>query len=358
MALNPITHSCQNPILVAMFNKIGLTSFTSLIGGLLFSLHCQAQPTFELSDLVMFPSVSYIAVTTLDSAAEGTAGENQIWDFTFLSGVEDPRSISALNGPDIEYFPAGSFSICGFGSQAECTYHHIDENGFLYYGWSDADYFIPYSDPLVYVPLPFEYGQTFTDEYYYENEVGSLIIEGNVDMTVDGYGTLLLPSDTFALAYRVHGNINETVVVSGEIEQSYGREASLFFVPGYPGPIVLSSAGELLIQDIGQPIEITITTYLESFNIPLSTDQEQATNFLNLYPNPTNGILNISLENHHENFSVIISDLQGRVVYSGIPESRANNLKELDLSALKNGVYILKIGYGDSFQTKRVEILR
>ena len=72
-------------------------------------------------------------------------------------------------------------------------------------------------------------------------------------------------------------------------------------------------------------------------------------NSLRLFPNPTNGLLNISFEN--ENFTAIelrIVDVIGRSLFSEkefIPASKFH--KTLDVSGLDNGIYFLEIMMAD-----------
>ncbi|WP_157983092.1 T9SS type A sorting domain-containing protein, partial [Psychroflexus aestuariivivens] len=71
---------------------------------------------------------------------------------------------------------------------------------------------------------------------------------------------------------------------------------------------------------------------------------------LKLYPNPTSGLVNIDYE--HEFKSYAVYDLQGKVLQSG-----AVNQKQVNLSGLQSGVYILSLTDVDG-QQSHVKVVR
>ena len=61
---------------------------------------------------------------------------------------------------------------------------------------------------------------------------------------------------------------------------------------------------------------------------------------LNIYPNPTAGIINLSYVKNYSSSKFEVLDLSGKVVLFG----KVNNKLELDVSHLTKGIYYLKIG--------------
>jgi hypothetical protein len=78
--------------------------------------------------------------------------------------------------------------------------------------------------------------------------------------------------------------------------------------------------------------------------------EEVASTLLELYPNPTTGKLTIDLKSIMIN-SIEITDLNGRVIESVNVNTTAYNA---DLSALQNGVYLVKINTSKGSVLKRV----
>jgi hypothetical protein len=88
--------------------------------------------------------------------------------------------------------------------------------------------------------------------------------------------------------------------------------------------------------------------------IPLKASSFDVKNQITAYPNPTNGILNINLENSLIKETSIF-DLLGRQVYN--PKFSVLNNVTLDLHSLQTGTYILKVT-SDSGETETMKIMK
>ncbi len=116
------------------------------------------------------------------------------------------------------------------------------------------------------------------------------------------------------------------------------------------------------IQDIDEIIELNGILYFEGDNgtsgnelfsfdpasyIPNAIDRNYL-NSLSLYPNPTNGIINISgLENSNAEYTVY--DISGRTVLSGIVTNQIN----LNIAS---GIYIIELKDGNKISTHKVQV--
>jgi GEVED domain/Secretion system C-terminal sorting domain len=94
-------------------------------------------------------------------------------------------------------------------------------------------------------------------------------------------------------------------------------------------------------------ISDTVTTYTS-----LGKVLGKSANFtIQLFPNPTSGILNYTLPANVKNATISVSDLLGRILIT----KSANSTKSIDLSELKNGNYSITINAdGKVFQSKVV----
>jgi hypothetical protein len=69
-----------------------------------------------------------------------------------------------------------------------------------------------------------------------------------------------------------------------------------------------------------------------------------ARNSFSLYPNPGTGLFYLTTNLEQKNIAKVrVYDLSGRVVYQRAPQTPLNDLLELDLSALANGIYYLSV---------------
>tara|TARA_R110002110_G_C13388381_1_gene711749 strand:+ start:103 stop:1533 length:1431 start_codon:yes stop_codon:yes gene_type:complete len=77
------------------------------------------------------------------------------------------------------------------------------------------------------------------------------------------------------------------------------------------------------------------------FENELLNNNSVSINEILLYPNPTNGILNYKTLNN-ENFQLTIFDVTGKIMLKKILNS-VNNISQIDISNVKNGMYFVKI---------------
>jgi hypothetical protein len=75
---------------------------------------------------------------------------------------------------------------------------------------------------------------------------------------------------------------------------------------------------------------------------------------LNVFPNPANGIVNVSLTQELGNAEVEITSLSGQLVLSETIESTNN--ASIDVSKLETGVYILKLAADNRVGIKKLVI--
>lgn len=83
--------------------------------------------------------------------------------------------------------------------------------------------------------------------------------------------------------------------------------------------------------------------------VPKTREQKNIpVNNVKIYPNPVTNILNIETLDKSEIKVISISDMSGKVIYSGIVENNA-----IDASFLKQGTYTLKLN-NDSSKTFKI----
>jgi hypothetical protein len=69
-----------------------------------------------------------------------------------------------------------------------------------------------------------------------------------------------------------------------------------------------------------------------------------------IYPNPSNHILNIQMENSISEFEVIITDITGKVIF------RMENEKQIDISEFSNGFYFITIP--ELNHTEKIQVMK
>lgn len=93
-----------------------------------------------------------------------------------------------------------------------------------------------------------------------------------------------------------------------------------------------------------------------NIQLPLSTGDTTFSN-LKIYPNPTNGIVNIDLGNPNLDSKSIVKifDIQGRIIST---KEMINTIDNINISNLSDGVYLISIENGSSKTTKKIILTR
>lgn len=104
-------------------------------------------------------------------------------------------------------------------------------------------------------------------------------------------------------------------------------------------------AGSGACPDDSATVTVTLTDCL-------GIDEEENTE-LSVFPNPVQDVLTIQNVNINTNFTVEVLDIQGKVVATENYSGFAGNL-ELNMNALEDGVYVVKLTSEDSIQKVRI----
>ena len=104
------------------------------------------------------------------------------------------------------------------------------------------------------------------------------------------------------------------------------------------------------MQNVAFGVSETITVCV---SVGAGIDEFSIDDF-HLFPNPSDGLIHISLNNtSHSDFKLKVGDLSGRVVY----ESKlVSNLNTIDLRNIAAGSYLFSIDTGNTIITKKVII--
>ena len=122
------------------------------------------------------------------------------------------------------------------------------------------------------------------------------------------------------LTYGVRGETQESVKVSPKRTTTYSIE--------------VSKGGITLTDDV--------TVYVDECN---KVDLDDSLSLkMTLYPNPSNGIVNMNISGTQNDLNLALFDINGRVVYNVKINSKYQNLKKvLDLSSLPKGIYLVNL---------------
>ncbi|MFZ6050618.1 T9SS type A sorting domain-containing protein [Halocola ammonii] len=255
----------------------------------------------------------------------GPSGEDVTWDFSSLepssSAPVDIESSSNADFPEADIF---------FNQQGTNTYFGTGNNAFTFYGTSGSGASIIYTDGQDQMRFPFTYGDSYSDTYSGTIDIfgQNFDREGTVDVTSDGYGTLITPEETFSNALRIQIVRNAQESTSGQVVTTTTDTIYFWYEENISFPIATYFRNYSDGQMTGE-----LFNYLGDGTIDV---QEQEPIHASVYPNPASEKVQIKgLKG--EQFFVEVLDLTGKIHRKG------ENLRSVDVSELETGIYLIRI---------------
>ena len=276
-----------------------------------------------------------------DGLAPG-AGANQTWDFSALS----PTSTYTFDLVDPSTCPSpGSFPTAtvtnnaASGSQYE--FLMVSSTAIERVGFYAGGYDIPYSDPEKQMSFPFTYLDSYVDPFGGDFTTSvTMTRAGDVTVTADAYGTLMLPNSTITNVLRVKYVQDYGDTYMGSELYHYNTEIYMFYKPGVHIPV-------LTLVHFEQGGTETEYGYFQD-DATLETEAI-TTGEISVYPVPASGELFISWGTSAAAIqSVEVYNVLGEAVYQS---NQAVN--SIDITQFENGVYFIHFWDGEIRTTKK-----
>jgi len=167
-------------------------------------MHAQTTLTFQNNSLKSRDVNTFQEIQFVDP---GVPGANQTWDYSHaqFTGLNQCSSLRDAALPKMA--GAGNYNLL----LDETDYEYLlnsktNELEELGYENSVQKMTLLYSDPVVKMKYPFSYGNSFTDHFagiaLYDG-MNKIDVSGDMTVTADAYGTLILPDLTVTGALRV-----------------------------------------------------------------------------------------------------------------------------------------------------------
>ncbi len=325
------------------------------------TLQLVAQPTMTYSSM---PSVGYSFSTSsveLGSANEGASGANVMWDFSMLADTGEVTSASFVDASTLSQsssFPGANIAFSTqSGGNNYYSFVNANTNNFQllgnFFNTTFGDVNMIYTNPQIQYQFPATFNSTLSDPFRYEIALNiglgstSTSTTGTSSYIVDAYGTLFNWSGTYTNVLRFkHRTLSVDTTYSsyfGQNDTSYSETRSTMYEW-----VSIIEGGSIPIYSITYDTTITDgeTGYSVSANHSYNNDNtgflKLSNENIQLFPNPTSGKINVSIQPDVE--KILVSDLSGRVVNTiQTTKSNSTSIQEFDLSAIQPGVYYLQI---------------
>ncbi|NIF05990.1 T9SS type A sorting domain-containing protein [Chryseobacterium sp. Tr-659] len=306
-----------------------LNSFLLLVAGI--TAYAQPSVTRSAVDRVNIP-MTYRAGDVASTVTAGPSGANATWNFSAYTvpNVNTNTTKACPGEANCFRFPnANRITVPTLSDVYDFTSISDTEDIMLGTYANPGDMTITYTDPLINFKFPITYLQQFTDPYQFTTASGGAgnTETGQVEYTVDAYGTITTPTGTYPNVLRIK-------------RMRTGTQT--------PGPFTYTNESYMWIsQSAGIVFNFAINTFTINGNTsvnrsvsypessPLSTNDIDIKNKdISVYPNPASDL--VMLNSKEDIKKITVTSMDGKVVLV------TGNAKGIDISKLPKGVYILQ----------------
>jgi hypothetical protein len=189
---------------------------------------------------------------------------------------------------------------------------------------------------------------TDNDYYKFDNTNSQRRIKVILTNLPADYDMQLYKNNTYLSTSANRGTADETIIYNTNKSGTYK-----IYVYGYNGAFNNTQCYTLHVQLSASNFTANGLTVDDGVDIPTTVR-----NGLKLYPIPASTAVTISFDAYAKGNAdiVIVNQLGQQVLYKKVLVSDGINFNTIDVSALKNGVYTLKVNNGKEIQTKKMII--
>ncbi|MBK0404438.1 T9SS type A sorting domain-containing protein [Adhaeribacter sp. BT258] len=314
-----------------------------------------AQPSLTAASNNLQIGDRFHAHQTIIGAPEMTtgalAGANQTWNFSTLTsaGVQQAEVLGRAAAPKPTDYPAANM-VVKIGNE----YAYLENNGTVLKEHalfeSVQSYTLENTDPAEKLKFPLAFNDTFTDTY-----AGTVVLAGNtiprignVTVTAEGYGTLVLPSGTTQNVLKLKTEeISNAGTMFSENTVTYD-----WFQPGIHFPLLRMTRRVSLMGTIFSGV------YLDLKKLGAKEDLAAQIN-LQLFPNPTSNVAHIQFELKKVGAAKLtITNLLGQEVAVLALDKAEAGLQNhtLDVAGYAKGIYLVQLEMEGKVAVKRLVV--
>ena len=304
----------------------------------------------------------YVTVSA-DTAGifEGIPGPGQTWDFSNISLLNDP--VTVVTGDPAFGSGSSNFPGASLVTVVENAYTYVKAEGNSYFtmGVFTQDAIRKYTDMQKLMEYPFSFSSSFADDYkcYTTLQDGEIRSNGNVTVTADAWGTLVLPSGTYSNALRIKTVINNTdsILFGGGFVFGSTNTTYSWYVSGTKVPVFSIS---YFVGDFGDLKSVSYVTQ-SSTGIEHHSGIADGYTLEQNFPNPFNPSTTIDFSISRQGFtSLKVYDMLGKevaVLVNGNLGAGAYSAT-FDAAALPSGVYFYKLETEGFTSVKKMTLIK
>ncbi|MBN1633779.1 MAG: T9SS type A sorting domain-containing protein [Ignavibacteria bacterium] len=299
----------------------------------------------------------------------GEAGENKTWNFsniTILSGTPwEEVYLQPLSTPYGNQFPNANIASINNNTNPDYHYYQNTSSDWNMIGFAVTNFTKWFTIPYCRFHYPMSYCSQYNSTYkaYSNSGQATTHTTGFKTLTVDGYGTIILPGVTFNNVMRVKSTDEsfDTIKVGGNVVSTNHTIITNYqwYKNGYKFPVFDYGHAESVSMYSFKFASISIKNAPVFINQISETVPDKFELYQN-YPNPFNPTTTIQFQVSSSKFiKLIVFDILGKEVTALVNEKLAPGTYEIifDGSNLPSGVYFCKLVYDNFISSKRMILI-
>lgn len=337
------------------------------LGAILAGSMAVAQPTLTMANngTLLGESFTYYIADSNAVNYDLITGPNVTWDYSALLAygtTADDDVVDPATTPEGSNFPGSAIADNLEGSLIIYRNNMTDSlvsQGYVLTIPGQGDVRVELSNELSLMRYPFTYNDFFTDNFSGDAYVaispfaipytGSVVVEG------DGYGTLLLGTNTYTNVLRVLVHETSTADASGLGGGTIPIERLQYY---YYEPTVSKFPIFMHVTMIVNGTPSSAVYSRDSLPMITGTNELDLVNAINLYPNPAQNQVTVVIDSKESGAAQIelVNVIGESVLSTSQSLNSGSNQISLDLSNLNTGIYFVNIRNGKHTMTKKLMV--
>ncbi|MEZ4740741.1 MAG: T9SS type A sorting domain-containing protein [Flavobacteriales bacterium] len=332
------------------------------IASLLVAPSAMAQPTLDFDNNGPVPIGAPWAVSKYGASSMtygvGSPGPDQLYGFWMVptTGNQDIYYLSPTVTPTSASFPGCTVISTDGGS--DTTFWKVDATGMEMLGVRSAlEGVLPFSNASTELIYPITYNDSWNDSFSASYLAGGIVPvtrAGTINGVADGYGTIQLPGIELENVLRVKVRkiaIDQSSVAN--VRRTF--DTYYYYQEGVKFPLMRASLDSTTLS-AAPTITFTMDWLYGSSQVSVADIKPEDIVFTP-YPNPTNGMLDLRLEDLLEVRSIEVINASGKLMQQITKPMTGTVSGVLDMSGLAAGMYQVRITRADGEQgTRRVVV--
>jgi hypothetical protein len=297
-------------------------------------------------------------VHDVSTFSPGASGAGVTWDFSGLvsAGTSTQNYLDPASTPYASSFSGSTVAISdpiGYGYYKSTTSAFQNMGGANTAGTS-----IPaFTDLEDLMRFPFTYGDSYTDSYFgaFTTSGFPTVRSGSTTVTADAYGTLILPSGTYANVLRIH------LVQDYQDSMNFGSP----FITTYDTDIyswVLPGTHSALLSKTSFSINGSSTSetgfFMDATSVSASPALEEVAQWT-VCPNPATDAAFVSLDlAQASDVQMRLLDLAGHSLHCSEATQlpAGGHFLPIPLSSLSSGIYLVRLQVNGQSETQKLTV--